>query len=133
MNRLDEIAARAEAATETLATRFRLWRWNRDLGPSTKPDPTVNETDLPDEEWVDYCEHWDPNDAIHSYASDVALAEAADAATQVMLTDIPDLVGLVRTLGEALRGLAEWVEVTPSDVDGAVTAALALYDEWTTE
>ena len=104
MSRLDEIATRAEAATQRIIDTNDPFKYRRAAGE------------------------------VERYARVAAR------------TDIPDLVGLVRTLGEALGWYAE-----PSNhgiihhEDGTIEdpafddnygdrsrAALALYDEWTT-
>jgi hypothetical protein len=118
MSRLDAIEARAEAATP---------------GPWAIPNANVFRVIAPDAEhhnppqgmtppypWRVICEEGEADANGH----DAAFIAAAR-------TDVPDLVGLVRTLGEALESLIVREEGLES---GHFTeqqmAAWALYDEW---
>jgi hypothetical protein len=115
MSRLDAIEARAEAATP---------------GPWAIPNANVFRVIAPDAE-----HHNPPQGMTPPYPWRVICEEGeADANGHDAIfiaaarSDVPDLVGLVRTLGEALRALDD-ARFDLGMMPG-VGAALALYDEW---
>lgn len=76
---------------------------------------------------IEDCAFFDPVDTEEAREE---LRVAITTATAAARTDVPDLVGLVRTLGEALRNATLFTEHAKR-LDGcSVCAALRLYDEW---